>query len=36
MADEGFTEVKPAPKKQELRFKNKIQEMIWRAKQESK
>ena len=36
MADEEFIEVTPAPMNQEPRFKNKIEEMIWRAKQESK
>ena len=30
---EPYVEVKLAPKKQEPRFKSKIQEMIWRAKQ---
>ena len=28
---EPYVEVTPAPKKQELRFKNKIEEMIWRS-----
>ena len=32
MADEEFTEVTPAPMNQEPRFKNKIEEMIWRSK----
>lgn len=33
---EPTIEVIPAPMKREIRFKNKIQELIWRAKQESK
>ena len=35
MADEEFTEVKPAPMNQEPRFKNKIEEYIHIAKQKS-
>ena len=32
MADEEFVEVKPAPMNQEPRFKNKIEEYLWRSK----
>ena len=35
MADEKFTEVKPAPMNQEPRFKHKIEEFIHIAKQKS-
>ena len=31
-SDEPYIEVKPAPMNQEPRFKNKIEEMIWRSK----